>query len=162
MLRWWSGRENSSRRRWDEARLLSGEARGLHAVAWSHDGQRLATGNADRTVQVWELSGDSVTLKGHAKAVTAVGWEQAESWEHAAAGTAPRVASASWDGTVRVWQQEEGLWKCRGLLRASPNNDPVRAVSWRPSRARQTAANAIGYAYDAAQLASAGADGTPI
>jgi WD40 repeat protein len=160
----WSGRDTSNTN-WGEQQprlLLSGRGmttRGLLAVAWSHDGQQLATGNADRTVQLWQLeSGDSVTLKGHTKAVTAVSWEQLGGGDD----TVPRVASASWDGTVRVWEQQgQGQgWKCRGLLRGSPNNDAVRAVAWRPSRGPGVAPGTTGY--DLANLASAGVDGTKL
>ncbi len=71
---------------------------GVLDVAFSPDGARIATASGDMGVRVF---GDGVELhKGHLHDVTAVAW---------APGGA--LASASLDGTVRVWDR----WTARGL-----------------------------------------------
>ena len=69
---------------------------GVLAVAWSPNGQRIASGSGDKTVQVWDAAtGDIVfTYHGHTKGVEAVAWSP----------DGQRIASASNDDTVQVWQ----------------------------------------------------------
>ena len=53
----------------------------VNAVAWSPDGQRIASGSNDKTVQVWNATdgGQVYTYKGHSGGVYArsvvTGWE---------------------------------------------------------------------------------------
>jgi WD40 repeat protein len=68
-------------------------------VCFSPDGKRLAGAGDDKTVKVWEMTGDRepLTLTGHTARVTAVVFLPED-----------RVASASIDGTLRVWDLAKG------------------------------------------------------
>ncbi len=69
---------------------------GVLAVTWSPDGQRIASGSGDNTVQLWHAAtGETIlTYHDHTKGVQAVAWSP----------DGRRIASGSDDDTVRVWQ----------------------------------------------------------
>ena len=69
------------------------------------DGQ-LVSGSTDKSIKVWNADGECVqTLVGHSDGVCAL--------EPAGNG---RIASASWDGTVRVWRLDNAT--CESTLDA--------------------------------------------
>jgi WD40 repeat protein/tRNA A-37 threonylcarbamoyl transferase component Bud32 len=76
--------------------LLGGDGHDhlVPAVAYAPDGQHIASCSWDRTVKVWDATGQVIrTLTGHRDRVMHVAFSPD--------GT--RLASAGWDGTVRVW-----------------------------------------------------------
>lgn len=76
--------------------MYTGHKASINALAWSPDGNYLASGSGDQTVQIWHTTtGQTVhTYRGHTAEVTAVSWSSD--------GT--RVAAASEDGTTWIWQ----------------------------------------------------------
>jgi WD40 repeat protein/serine/threonine protein kinase len=108
---------------------LRGNTAGFTGVAWSPDGQRLASGYGD-TVKVWDaaLEKEVLTLKGHMGQV-GVSWSpdgkqiaSASAWLHV--DPDPRKRGR---GEVRLWDVNTGK-----ELFTLPVLDMVNAVSWSP------------------------------
>src|SRR6266849_3756643 len=92
----------------------------VFTAAWSPDGKRLALGEADSTVQVWDATSGKRTLtyRGHSGTVEAVAWSPD--------GT--HIASGSFDHTVRVWNSSTG----EQALTYRGHTNRVWAVAWSP------------------------------
>jgi len=101
-----TGSGDANARLWDlntetPSHTLSGHKGWVLCVEWEALERKLATGGHDNQVRIWEpKSGKPIgdALKGHSKWITSLAWEPI----HINA-SAPRLASSSKDGTVRVW-----------------------------------------------------------
>jgi WD40 repeat protein len=79
---------------------LTGHALAAVAAAVSPDGKRLATGDQDNAVRLWDLTNpakESELLVGHSDSVRSLAFSPAE----------PILASASLDFTIRLWHLDE-------------------------------------------------------
>ena len=108
----------------------------VYALAWSPNGQYMASASADTTVRVWNsASGETLSIyRGHAglfNAVYTVGW----------ASSGSLIASGSADNTVQIWDAATGN---RNLIYHG-HTARVLALAWSP---------------DTRYIASAGADTT--
>jgi ribosome assembly protein 4 len=102
-----TGSGDNTARIWDcdtgtPRHTLQGHTSWVLCVAFSPDGTMIATGSNDRTVRVWESnSGKPLggAMKGHTAFIRALCWEP----YHLQEAGRPRLASASKDATVRIW-----------------------------------------------------------
>ena len=90
----------------------------VNAVAWSPNGQRIASGSADKTVQVWNATDGShiSTYFGYTNSVSSVAWSP----------NGQQIAAGSADKTVQVWNST-GSGHAFTYKRHS---DRVLAVAW--------------------------------
>jgi serine/threonine protein kinase len=77
--------------------IYRGHTGPITALAWSPDGQYVASGSADKTVQVWRASDGALayTYYGYTSPVTALAWATDRPHEIASAGQG--------DGSVQIW-----------------------------------------------------------
>jgi WD40 repeat protein/serine/threonine protein kinase len=157
--------------------LLTKKTHGQVAtVAFSPDGKRLATGAVawsgtgaliDRAIRVWdaETGQELYSLKGHAMEVTSVAFSPDGS----------RLASASRDGTVKVWNATtsqkaravpEGILSLDGKHLAGPAGNEVKVWDTQTGRETQTLTGhtgrvqSVAFSPDGRRLVSAAADRT--
>jgi serine/threonine protein kinase len=158
-----------------EVMTLAGHTDWITSLAFSADGQWIASGSGDMTVKVWEMPGGKLigTLRGHGYAINSVAVSSDNKW----------IASAGNDGTVRLWDVRTG--KQHGALQGqgyslfavafSPDGKQVAAAGrdrsvfvWEADSGKRIYTleghtadiNALAYSADGKSLISGGADRT--
>ena len=86
---------------WDDQgtvlQTLQGHQGAITALAFSTDGEMIASGSADQTIKLWQTDGTLLhTLKGHEDAVTSLAFSS----------DGKTFASGSGDKTVRLWKTD--------------------------------------------------------
>jgi WD40 repeat protein len=94
------------------SQVLRGHSDRILSIAFSPNGQILASGSADRTIKLWNpLTGNLIkTLQGHRSWV----------WEIAISPDSKSLASGSYDHTVKVWDLESS--ECLQTLQGHPSS----------------------------------------
>ena len=102
----------------DFLQTLRGHTKGVLSVAWSPDGQTLASGSIDRTIKLWGCDGKLIkTLYGHTSWVNCVAWSP----------NGQTLASGSNDASIKLWSRDGELLKT-----LYGHTNMVRCVAWSP------------------------------
>ncbi|HVU66186.1 MAG TPA: WD40 repeat domain-containing serine/threonine-protein kinase [Ktedonobacteraceae bacterium] len=90
----------------------------VNALAWSPDGDRLASAGEDRQVQVWQaLTGKHLfTYKNHTRTINALAWSPDNQ----------QLASAGNDHSVQIWQARSG----QSITHYQGHSHWIQAISW--------------------------------
>jgi WD40 repeat protein len=167
--------------------VLRGHEDKIMDVAFSPDGRSLATGSIDGTAKIWDISSVSaggleesvvavageepLTLSGHTNTVFGVAFDS----------TGRRLATASGDGTAKVWNIAPDASDKRELLTLAGHTESVSGIAFSPNNARLATASwdstvkvwdgtightdsvlSVEFGPDGARLATAGEDGKAI
>ncbi|OBT69849.1 hypothetical protein VE03_00685 [Pseudogymnoascus sp. 23342-1-I1] len=123
------GDGGEEREDWEFSVVLEGHDAEVKSLSFSPSGQYLATCSRDKSIWIWEeVDGADewetvAVLTEHEGDVKCVAWAPAEGDEGEC------LASASYDGSVRVWREDgEGEWGCVGVLEGG--EETVWGVAW--------------------------------
>lgn len=103
---------------------LKGHEDVILRIAWSPDGQFLATPSVDKTIKIWDALNARLihTLEGHSYGVNHVAWSP----------NGKNLASSSCDNTIRIWNSETG--QCHHVLGKynEASDKDIGTVAWSP------------------------------
>jgi eukaryotic-like serine/threonine-protein kinase len=129
-----------------------GHANVIRAVAWSPDGQNIASASDDATARVWDAaSGRRIfTYLNHDSEVFAVAWSP----------DGQHIASGGWDQTVLVWDAVHSARGAASLLRWLKSLELLVGIRDFTYRSHTAQVYAVAWSPDGQCIASAGNDHT--
>ena len=106
---------------------LKGHTGPVHALAYSPDGQWLASGSADKTIHLWDVNSDapasvSHILKGHSSDIYALAFSPNGHW----------LASAGGDHTIQLWDFTNGA-PVKSTFILQDDQESIHALAFSPS-----------------------------
>ncbi len=106
---------------WRCVHTLVGHSNAVTSVAFSPDGQTLASGSEDKTIEMWKLETGKrwYTLTGHSDWVTCVAFSP----------DGRTLASSGRDKTIHIWDLNKGKW----WYALTGHADRVSAVAFSPN-----------------------------
>nr|WP_322684703.1 ribosome assembly protein 4 [Nostoc sp. DedQUE07]MDZ8130659.1 ribosome assembly protein 4 [Nostoc sp. DedQUE07] len=104
-----------------EVNTLEGHSDEVNSVAYSPNGQQLASASTDKTIKIWDASSGQLlkTLTGHSNSVTSVAFSP----------NGQQLASASFDNTIKIWDVSSG----KLLKTLTGHNKEVNSVTYSPN-----------------------------
>ncbi|OYD90727.1 ribosome assembly protein 4 [Nostoc sp. 'Peltigera membranacea cyanobiont' 213] len=111
-----------------EVNTLEGHSSPVRSVAYSPNGQQLASASEDYTIKIWEVSSGKLlkTFKGHSRLVFSVAYSP----------NGQQLASTSEDNTIKIWDVSSGK-----LLKTLKGRDWGYSVAYSPNGQQLASAN---------------------
>ncbi|MGF1934190.1 MAG: beta-propeller domain-containing protein [Nostoc sp. ChiQUE02] len=104
-----------------EVNTLEGHSSTVNSIAYSPNGQQLASASWDKTIKIWDVTNGKLlkSLSGHSNLVYSVAYSP----------NGQQLASASEDKTIKIWDVTSGkLLKC-----LTGHSDRVNSVAYSPN-----------------------------
>jgi eukaryotic-like serine/threonine-protein kinase len=123
-------------------RTYHGHTDGVTAVSWSPNGEHIASGSNDHTVQVWDATNGATLLthRNYSGGVAAVSWSPESILIASASSGASVSGGPAGDTLVQVWNTSTG----KSVFTYRGHSGAVTAVSWSP-KAERIASSSVDY-----------------
>jgi WD40 repeat protein len=116
--------------KWRQVQKLTGHDSGVVSVAFSPDGNRLASGCWEKSVRIW-----AVDVNGEWQQTQELTSHESQVWSVAFSPDGSRLASGSWDKTIRIWAMDANN-KWRQTQKLTSHESEVWSVAFSPDGSR--------------------------